>query len=76
MILVDTSAWVAYDRATGSPVDRRLTELIGTENIFWSADQAIVAAEALSCPYCQTEQQKRLIISSDPSVAHPAPSLD
>ncbi len=29
MILADTSAWVEYDRATGSTVDRRLTELIG-----------------------------------------------
>lgn len=28
MILVDASAWVEYDRATGSPVDRRLTSLI------------------------------------------------
>lgn len=28
MILVDTSAWVEYDRATGSPVDHRLTALI------------------------------------------------
>ena len=28
MILVDTSAWVEYDRATGSTVDRRLTDLI------------------------------------------------
>jgi predicted nucleic acid-binding protein len=28
VILVDTSAWVEYDRATGSPVDRRLTQLI------------------------------------------------
>ena len=28
MILVDTSAWVEYDRATGSPVDRRLAELV------------------------------------------------
>ncbi|MGO9456848.1 MAG: PIN domain nuclease [Acidimicrobiales bacterium] len=28
MILVDTSAWMEYDRATGSAVDRRLTELI------------------------------------------------
>lgn len=28
MILVDTSAWVEYDRATGSPVDRRVTDLI------------------------------------------------
>ncbi len=52
-----------------------LTELIGAENIFWSADQAIVAAEALSCPYCQAEQQNRLTIPSNPSTAHPAPSL-
>ena len=28
MILVDSSAWVEYDRATGSPTDRRLTALI------------------------------------------------
>ena len=28
MILVDTSAWVEYDRATGSALDRRLTALI------------------------------------------------
>lgn len=28
MILVDTSAWVEYDRATGSSADRRLTDLI------------------------------------------------
>jgi predicted nucleic acid-binding protein len=31
VILVDTSAWVEFDRATGSPVDRRLTELIADE---------------------------------------------
>ncbi|MGH9046127.1 MAG: type II toxin-antitoxin system VapC family toxin [Acidimicrobiales bacterium] len=28
MILADTSAWVEYDRATGSDVDRRMVELI------------------------------------------------
>jgi len=28
VILADTSAWVEYDRATGSTVDRRLTALI------------------------------------------------
>lgn len=28
MILADTSAWIEYDRATGSAVDDRLTELI------------------------------------------------
>ena len=32
MILVDTSAWVEYDRATGSSVDRRLTELIAGDD--------------------------------------------
>lgn len=34
MILADTSAWVEYDRATGSALDRTLTSLIaegGTE---------------------------------------------
>lgn len=31
MILADTSAWVEYDRASGSPVDRRITELIETD---------------------------------------------
>lgn len=28
MILVDSSAWVEYDRATNSPTDRALTQLI------------------------------------------------
>jgi SulP family sulfate permease len=32
-----------------------LSELIGEQNIFWSADQAIVAAEALGCPYCSAK---------------------
>ena len=31
MILADTSAWVEYDRATGSAVDLRLSELIEGE---------------------------------------------
>jgi predicted nucleic acid-binding protein len=30
VILVDTSAWVEFDRATGSSVDTRLTDLIAT----------------------------------------------
>lgn len=31
MILADTSAWVEYDRATGSAADRRLTSLIADD---------------------------------------------
>jgi len=30
LILVDTSAWVEFDRATGSSTDARLTELIAS----------------------------------------------
>lgn len=30
MILVDTSAWIEFDRASDSAIDRRLTELIAT----------------------------------------------
>jgi predicted nucleic acid-binding protein len=30
VILADTSAWVEYDRATSSPADRRLAQLIDT----------------------------------------------
>jgi predicted nucleic acid-binding protein len=31
VILADTSAWVEYDRATGSPADRRLEALIQSD---------------------------------------------
>jgi predicted nucleic acid-binding protein len=31
VILVDTSAWIEFDRATGSTIDRRLTNLISEE---------------------------------------------
>jgi hypothetical protein len=31
VILADSSAWVEYDRATGSATDRRLSELIATD---------------------------------------------
>lgn len=31
MILADTSAWIEYDRATGSAVHRRMRQLIAEE---------------------------------------------
>ena len=42
-----------------------LTEQIGEQNVFWSADQAIIAAEALGCAYCQAEPATAL----NPSLA-------
>src|SRR5712691_9092113 len=40
MILADTSAWVQYDRATGSVVHRRVAELIATDGPLSVTDQS------------------------------------
>lgn len=46
MILVDTSAWIEFQRATGSPVDRRLTAAIeGRERL---ATTGLVILELLA----------------------------
>jgi len=37
-----------------------LLEAIGAQNVFWSADQAIVAAEQRGCAHCRAEQEQRL----------------
>jgi len=42
MILADTSAWVEYDRATGSPVDLRLTNLIAEDGPLAVTDPVVM----------------------------------
>lgn len=46
MILVDTSAWVEFDRATDSPVDRRLTELIAEDELLAVTEPVIMEVVA------------------------------
>ena len=46
MILVDASAWVEYDRATGSPVDRRLTGLIESDGPVAVTEPIILEVQA------------------------------
>ena len=46
MILADTSAWVEYDRATGSPVDTRLSELIATDGLIAVTEPVIMEVVA------------------------------
>lgn len=50
MILADTSAWVEYDRATGSGVDRRLGALIAEDGPLAVTEPVVmeVLAEAVS----------------------------
>lgn len=62
MILVDTSAWVEYDRATGSPVDRRLTELIEPEGPVAVAEPIIMEVQAGARDEHRRELPRRLLL--------------
>jgi predicted nucleic acid-binding protein len=42
VILADTSAWVEYDRATGSAVDRRISQLISDESALGVTEPVIM----------------------------------
>lgn len=42
MILADTSAWIEYDRATGSSIDLRLTELIQSRGLLAVTEPVIM----------------------------------
>ncbi len=46
MILADTSAWVEYDRATGSRVDDRLTDLIAVDGPLAVTEPVIIEVVA------------------------------
>jgi predicted nucleic acid-binding protein len=62
VILVDTSAWVEYDRATGSGVDRRLTELITRDR--WIAVTEPVIMEVVAGARSDTREAdlRRLLL--------------
>jgi predicted nucleic acid-binding protein len=42
LILADTSAWVEYDRATGSPADRRLRDLIEMDGALATTEPVVM----------------------------------
>jgi len=54
VILADTSAWVEYDRASGSAVDQRVTELIDTDGPLLVTEPVVMEVLAGT----RTEQQE------------------
>jgi predicted nucleic acid-binding protein len=65
VILVDTSAWVEYDRATASAVDRRLTELI-TADAGIAVTEPVVMEVIAGARSDQREQDlRRLLLRCD-----------
>lgn len=61
MILVDTSAWVEFDRATGSTVDARLTELIASTDDVAVTEPVIMEVLAGARTDRRTSEVRRLV---------------
>ncbi|CAN5711018.1 type II toxin-antitoxin system toxin ribonuclease VapC11 [soil metagenome] len=62
MILVDTSAWVEYDRRTGSAVNRRLAHLVATDGPIASTEPVIMEVVA-GARSDQREQDLRRLLA-------------
>ncbi|MDQ1428874.1 MAG: hypothetical protein QOK39_2350 [Acidimicrobiaceae bacterium] len=62
MILADTSAWVEYDRATGSPVDVRLTNLIAEDGPLAITDPVVMEVLAGARTDQREAELRRLLL--------------
>jgi predicted nucleic acid-binding protein len=62
VILADTSAWVEYDRATGSAVDRRLTELIEANGHVAVTEPVVMEVLAGACSDARGVDLRRLLL--------------
>ncbi len=63
MILVDTSAWVEFDRATGSPTDKYLTGLIASDAGIAVTEPVLMEFLAGARDDAATRQLRRLLTS-------------
>jgi predicted nucleic acid-binding protein len=62
VILADTSAWMEYDRATGSPVDQRLTALIADNGPVAVTEPVIMEVMAGARSYDRETDLRRLLL--------------
>ena len=65
MILADTSAWVEYDRATGSAVDRRLTALIKNDGPLAVTEPVVMEVLARAHHDQREDDLRRLLLRFD-----------
>lgn len=64
MILVDSSAWVEYDRATGSPTDERLTALIRSRSTDIAATEPVLMEVLAGARSSESAAQLRRLLNS------------
>jgi predicted nucleic acid-binding protein len=62
VILADTSAWIEYDRATGSPVDERITALIREDGNLPVTEPVIMEVVAGARSEAHADQLRRLLL--------------
>lgn len=62
MILADTSAWVEYDRATGSRTDRRIAELIAGDGPLMVTEPVLMEVLAGARDDRREEDLRRLLL--------------
>jgi predicted nucleic acid-binding protein len=62
MILADTSAWVEFDRATGSAVDQRVTALIETDGPLVVTEPVIMEVVAGARTVAHADNLRRLML--------------
>lgn len=65
MILVDTSAWIEFDRATASTVDRRLTDLIAADGAIAVTEPVIMEVTAGARDERRESDLRRLLLRFD-----------
>jgi predicted nucleic acid-binding protein len=62
VILADTSAWVEYDRAIGSPVHRRLVELIALDGEIVVTEPVVMEVLAGARSDLREQELRRLLL--------------
>lgn len=76
MILADTSAWLEFDRATGSAVDERLTQLIADEGPLATTEPVVMEVLAGARTEARERDLRRLLVRFDLHRIDPVADLD
>ena len=76
MILADTSAWVEFDRATGSAVDRRMTELVLSDGPLAVTEPVLMEVLAGARDDRRADDLRRLLLRCHLLAIDPAADFD
>lgn len=77
MILADTSAWIEYDRATGGPVDLRMTDLIQhDDNVLAVSEPVIMEVLAGARTQARETDLRRLLLRFELMAFDPVADFD